>query len=76
MGKVNTGQAMHPDGLKNLDLGKIKAFDAAPGEVGKAIGTRYPLAVEAQLASMTPAERSAFIRHWVAYRRGLRLRSR
>ena len=70
MGKVNTGQAMHPDSLKNLELGKIKALDAAPGELGKVIGTRYPLAVEVQMASMPPGERSAFIRRWVAY--GLR----
>ena len=61
---------MHPDGLKNLELGKIKALDAAPGELGKVIGTRYPLAVEAQMASMPSVERSAFIRRWVAY--GLR----
>ena len=70
MGEVNTGQARHPDSLKNLELVKTRTLDAAPGELGKVIGTRYPLAVEAQLASMTPAERSAFIRRWVAY--GLR----
>ena len=61
---------MHPDSLKNLELGKIRALDAAPGDLGKVIGCRYSLAVEAELAAMTPAERSAFIRRWVAY--GLR----
>lgn len=61
---------MHPHSIQNLEVGKIKALDAAPGELGKVIGTRYPLTVEAQLAAMSPAERSAFIRRWVAY--GLR----
>jgi hypothetical protein len=62
---------MHPESLKNLEIGKIRALDHAPGELGKVIGTRYPLAVEKQLAAMTPSQRSAFIREWVAY--GLRL---
>jgi hypothetical protein len=61
---------MHPASLRNLEIGKIKAIDAEPGELGKVIGTRYPSDVEAQLATMTPPERSAFIRRWVSY--GLR----
>jgi hypothetical protein len=44
-----------------------------PEESGKVIGCRYPLAVEAQLAAMPPAERLAFIQRWVDYE--LRLRS-
>jgi hypothetical protein len=61
---------MHPESLKNLELGKIRALDHAPGALGKVIGTRYPLAVEAELAQFTPPERSAFIRRWISY--GLR----
>jgi hypothetical protein len=56
--------------MKNLEIGKIRALDAQPGELGKVIGCRYPSDVEAQLAAMTPSQRSAFIRAWVAY--GLR----
>ncbi len=52
--------------LKNLEIGKIKAIDASPGELGKVIGTRYPTNIEAALGKLTPAERSAFIRRWVA----------
>ena len=59
---------MHPDSLKNLELGKIRALDAAPGDLGKVIGCRAPRTIAwesliMRLGEMTTSQ----IRCWGSY---------
>ena len=53
---------MHPNSLKNTEANKFRATDYQAGELGKVIGTRYPLDVEAALSELTAMGRSAYIR--------------